>query len=374
MAYVDKVLEHFANPRNIGPIPAADGVGLVGDPACGDVFKAWIRVRDGRIERAAFKVMGCPAAIATGSMMTVLARDRTLDEALALTDDDIVRGLDELPEFKLHCSNSAAGALHAAVDDYLDQAVDAGGTEMSTVLEKLRQRFGHLCSEYGLLEDSVEVQARELTPEQAIGHPDHDDYPVLTGHERMIEAEFRGAKGQAFTSRPGGFSGTLAEVVGMQLTNNYRSAVLVAVVNAVCAYLAQARRAVHCRNADMVECAKDAAEFLRKRFDPCIKVFLVGLQPRLLEALAKEKEFEVRLTDLGEDLRGTKKAGVLIEPPEAASSCMDWCDVIFATGSTIANGTADELIESGKPLAFYGVTCAGPAALLDLERFCPLGR
>ncbi len=273
---------------------------------------------------------------------------------------------------ELHCSNSAAEALHAAINEYHYRLADAGGKDVSTVLEKLRQRFKNLCLEHGLLDEPVEVTARELTPEQAIGNPDHDDYPVLTGHERMIEAEFKGASGQAFTSRPGGFSGTLGEVVEMKLANNYRSAVLVATVNAVCAYAARAGRAVHCRNADMVECAGDAAEFLRKRFDPCEKVFLVGLQPRLLEALAKE--FEVRLTDLGEEVRGMKKAGVLVEPPEAAGSCTDWCDVIFATGSTIANGTADELIESGKPLAFYGVTCAGPAALLDLERFCPLGR
>jgi uncharacterized protein (DUF4213/DUF364 family) len=243
---------------------------------------------------------------------------------------------------------------------------------MSTVLDKLKLRFKHLCLERGLLAETVEIRARELTPEQAIGHPDHDDYPVFTGKERMIEAEFRGARGHAFTSRPGNFSGRIREVVEMEMTNDYRSAVLVATINAVTRHLGMAERTVHCRDADMAECAKGAADFLRERFGDCEKVFLVGLQPRLLEALAEE--FEVRLTDLQQEARGTVKAGVTVEGPEAARDCLDWCDVVFATGSTIANGTADELAESDKPLAFYGVTCAGPAVLLDLERFCPLGR
>jgi len=369
MTYVDRVLEHFANPRNLGPMPAADGVGTAGDPECGDLFKAWIRVRDGRVRRAAFQVRGCPAAIATGSMMTVMAAGRTLRQALGLGEAEIIAGLGELPGFKRHCSNSAAAALHAAVRDYLRRTEQAGGRPVDSVMDKLRHRLERVCAENGLLDDPVRVEARELTPEQAIGNPDHDDYPVLTGHERMIEARFRGARGQAFTARPGGFSGTLRETVDLEPTNDYRSAVLVAAVNAVCAYLDLAPRTAHCRNDEMVACAKDAAGYLRERFGEIRRVFLVGLQPRLLEALAAE--FEVRVTDMREDTPGEIRAGVKVEPPEAAADCIAWCDAIFATGSTIANRTADALVESGRPLAFYGVTCAGPAALLELERFCP---
>ncbi len=372
MAYVDKVLDHFAEPRNVGPLPAADGVGLTGDPSCGDVFKAWIRVRDGRIARAAFQVRGCPAAIACGSMMTLLAEGLTLDEALALSDDDIVAALGELPEVKLHCSNSAAEALHAAVDDHRYRLADAGRRDHLTVLGKLVQEMRRLCLTRGLLPEPVEVAARELTPEQAIGDPDHDDYPVLTGHERVIEAVLRGARGHAFTARPGNFSGTLSEVLESALENGYRSAVLTAALNALTRHLGLAERTVHCRDGDMVECASHAPAFVRERLGSPRRVFMAGLQPRLLESVAGE--FEVRLTDLREDVRGTRKAGVLVEGPEAAEDCMQWCDAIFATGSAVANGTADALLECGKPIAFYGVTCAGAAALLDLERFCPLGR
>ncbi len=372
MAYVDRVLDHFANPRNLGPIPAADGVGCVGDRACHDVFKVWVRVRGGRVQRAAFQVRGCPAAIATASMMTVLAEGRTLDEALALTDDQIVSALGELPEFKMHCSNSAAEALHAAVEDCLYASADAGGRDLSTLMEKLRLRLRHVCVENGLLDRGIEVSARDLTPEEALGDPDHDDYPAMTGRERIIEARLGTSRGQAFTDRPGNFSGTLSAVLHMPLENNYRRAVLVATANAVAGELGLAGRTVHCRSGDLVACAGKAADFLRKRFPECRRVFLVGLQPQLLDALAAQ--FEVRVTDLDPDGIGQRRSGVSVEPAAAAPECLEWCDAVLAAGSTVANGTADALVESGKPIAFYGVTCAAAAALLDLERFCPLGR
>ncbi len=371
MTYTDKVLDHFSNPRNVGPIPAADGVGIAGEPACGDVFKAWIRVRGGRIEKAAFQVMGCAAAIATGSMMTVLAEGKTPQEALNLTGGEIVATLDGLPEPKLHCSNSAAEALHAAVDDYLYQAADAGGIQVSAVLDKVRQKLKHLCLERRLLAHPISVTARTLTPEQLLGDPDHDDYPVMKGRERAIEAEFLGAKGHAFTDRPGAFSGTLADMLDAPLENSYRRAVLVAAANAVARHMGLAQRTVHCKDLDLTECAKEVASFMDRQFHNPSKVFLVGLQPRLLEALAKR--FEVRVTDLDAENVGQEKASLVVEPAEAALQCIEWCDVILATGSTLANGTADALIDSGKPIAFYGVTCAAATALLGGKRFCPLG-
>ncbi|NLV72466.1 MAG: iron-sulfur cluster assembly scaffold protein [Actinobacteria bacterium] len=117
--YVAPVLEHFLNPRNVGEITDADGVGVLGDPACGDHFKVWIRVQDGILAEVKYKVFGCPAAVATCSMMSELATGKTVDEAYELDDLDILVALGGLPEAKEHCSNHAATALHKAIEDYV---------------------------------------------------------------------------------------------------------------------------------------------------------------------------------------------------------------------------------------------------------------
>jgi len=119
MEYSEKVMDHFANPRNIGEISDADGVGTVGNPTCGDMTTVYIRVKDGRITDIKFKTFGCAAAIATASMTTELALGMTLDEALAMSRNDVAGALDGLPEVKMHCSNLAADALHAAIEEYL---------------------------------------------------------------------------------------------------------------------------------------------------------------------------------------------------------------------------------------------------------------
>lgn len=124
--YVAPVLEHFLNPRNVGEIEDPDGVGTVGDPECGDHFKVWIRVADGVIADVKYKVFGCPAAVATCSMMSELAIGKTIDEAYALDDLDILVALGGLPKAKEHCSNHAAAALHDAIEDYVFRRVDKG--------------------------------------------------------------------------------------------------------------------------------------------------------------------------------------------------------------------------------------------------------
>ena len=113
------VVEHFLRPRNVGEIPDPDGVGMVGDPGCGDCFKVWIRVRGEVLAEVRYKVFGCPTAIASCSMMSELATGRTLEEAYQLDDLDIMSALGGLPEPKQHCSNHAATALHRAIDDFM---------------------------------------------------------------------------------------------------------------------------------------------------------------------------------------------------------------------------------------------------------------
>ena len=116
--YSEKVMDHFRNPRNMGEIPDADGLGTVGNPVCGDMMNIYIKVEDDRIVDIKFKTFGCGAAIATSSMVTELAKGKTLDEAMKLTRSDVADSLDGLPPVKMHCSNLAADGLHEAIKDY----------------------------------------------------------------------------------------------------------------------------------------------------------------------------------------------------------------------------------------------------------------
>ncbi|MCX6643235.1 MAG: Fe-S cluster assembly scaffold protein NifU [Candidatus Bathyarchaeota archaeon] len=116
--YSEKVLDHFKNPRNVGEIKDADGVGSVGNPVCGDMMTMYIKVKDDKIEDVKFKTYGCGAAIATSSMTTELAKGKTLEEAEHITRQSVADALDGLPPVKMHCSNLAADALHEAIKDY----------------------------------------------------------------------------------------------------------------------------------------------------------------------------------------------------------------------------------------------------------------
>ena len=116
--YNELVIDHFSNPRNVGEMPDADGYALVGDPSCGDQMKLWITVKEGRISGIKFKSFGCPGAIATSSMATVLTLGKTLAEAKLLTDDDVILALGGIPENKRHCSLMGVNALLAAIYDY----------------------------------------------------------------------------------------------------------------------------------------------------------------------------------------------------------------------------------------------------------------
>jgi nitrogen fixation NifU-like protein len=119
--YTDKVMEHFTAPHNMGELKDADGVGKVGNPTCGDLMFVYIKVKDDVLTDVKFKTFGCGAAIATSSMVTDLAKGRTIDEALKISRADVARELGGLPAIKMHCSNLAADALHLAIKDYLDK-------------------------------------------------------------------------------------------------------------------------------------------------------------------------------------------------------------------------------------------------------------
>lgn len=116
--YSKKVMAHFSNPSNVGEIEDADGIGEVGNPTCGDMMTIYIKVNDNILTDVKFKTFGCGAAIATSSMITEMARGKTIEDALKITRADVAEELDGLPPIKMHCSNLAADALQAAIEDY----------------------------------------------------------------------------------------------------------------------------------------------------------------------------------------------------------------------------------------------------------------
>jgi nitrogen fixation NifU-like protein len=116
--YSEKVMDHFQNPRNVGEIENADGIGTEGNPTCGDLMTIYIKVEDNIITDVKFKTFGCGAAIATSSMITEMAVGKTIEDALKITRNDVADELEGLPPVKMHCSNLAADALRAAIADY----------------------------------------------------------------------------------------------------------------------------------------------------------------------------------------------------------------------------------------------------------------
>ena len=131
--YTDLVMDHFSNPRNVGEIEDADGVGQIGNPVCGDVMRMTIKVDDDRISDVKFKTFGCGAAVATSSMVTELVQGKTLTEAAEISNKAVAEALGGLPANKMHCPNLAADALHIAIEDYLNRA--GRRDEIATILK-----------------------------------------------------------------------------------------------------------------------------------------------------------------------------------------------------------------------------------------------
>jgi len=241
---------------------------------------------------------------------------------------------------------------------------------MGNLLEKMVMKFRETIAPYHVEKEPVSVVARPLTSEEAIGHPEHDDYPLLKGKERMMASRFRGAEGQAYSDHTGDFSGTLEDVLTLPMDSNFHRAVLVATVNAVLRQMGIIDKSQHCKDKDPVVCAGYLADVLAP-FAPK-KIGMIGHQPRLLEAASGI--CEVRLCDRDPDQVSTEKSGILVEPPEAGEEIIAWCDLILSTGTTLVNDTIDAFAFTDKPAVFYGITIAGAAKLLDLNTFCPLGR
>lgn len=213
------------------------------------------------------------------------------------------------------------------------------------------------------------VNIRPLTPEEAIGSPGRDDFPLLKGKEVMIQADFRGSLGQAFTDMPGNYSGTLGEVFEMPLTNNFQRAILAASINAVLRHFRFISKTVHCRDKEPGECAAHLTNYIRKHFSKP-RIAFIGFQPAMITTLSLD--FEIRAVDLDQDNIGKIKAGVLIESISKTKEILSWADIIFATGTTAVNNTLSTLLIN-KPIIFYGVTISGIAFLMGYKQYCFCG-
>ncbi len=218
-----------------------------------------------------------------------------------------------------------------------------------------------------LAEQSVDIKCKALSATQAIGNPEHDDYPIIKGKEVMVEANCLGARGQSFTDSFENISYQVKDLLSMDLFNNKKRASFIAGLNAVYRYLGLTDKTVHCKDKEPVLCAQKLPEIIPEKS----RVLLIGHQPRFLETLASY--CKVRAVDLDKDNIGKNFFNVTIEPKENTEDGIKWCDMIFATGSTIVNNTITDFIYSDKPAVFYGVTICAPATILNLTTFCECG-
>jgi uncharacterized protein (DUF4213/DUF364 family) len=234
---------------------------------------------------------------------------------------------------------------------------------------ELLNHFSYVCKKENLLGESVQVKARVLSSEEAIGNPEANDFPLQKGKERLMQARFGNGIGQAFTDCYGDFSGKLKNVIDMSLENNFRRAVLISSLNAVLRHLNKVQGTVHCRDKGPTLCAEELVHFLKEHYGQ-IKITQVGFQPRMVEQLSAA--FEYRILDMDSDNIGSNKFDVMIEGPEATTDAVSWADLLFVTGTTMVNATIDNFLNQ-KPILFYGTTIAGPAYLMNWDRFCAKG-
>jgi hypothetical protein len=231
----------------------------------------------------------------------------------------------------------------------------------------LKTDFMEKAVSHGLMNEPIQVTCKALSVEEAIGKPDQDDYPIIKGKEVMIEATFFQARGQAFTDEFENRAYLIKDLLSMDLSTNQKRASFIAGLNAVYRHLGLTDRTVHCRDNEPVLCSKKLPDHLPIHSN----ILLIGHQPRFLEVLAAYGR--VRAIDLDPGNIGKNFFNICIEPEENTQDAIEWCDIIFATGSTIVNNTASTFINSGKPSVFYGVSISAPAKILKLKTFCEYG-
>lgn len=242
------------------------------------------------------------------------------------------------------------------------------------IYQKIQQAFTAILEQSQLSTDKILIQSRGLSPEEAIGTPNRTDYPILTGQEVMLMAEYDGAFGQAFTDAPSDYQGSLTEILSMDIMEDaHARGLYIASVNTVLRKLGSMEHTVHCKNEEPSECAAEYVGYLRQHY-PNTKIALVGYQPFLFQEIAKYSDMPLRVLDLNPENVGKKRFGILVEHgmDDYESVVGDWADLLLCTSSVFTNGTMDKYVDIEKEVLFYGITGAGPVQLLNLKRHCPM--
>jgi len=238
---------------------------------------------------------------------------------------------------------------------------------ITNIYEELREALRKEIQRHNFSGQNVSIRCKALSAKEAIGKPDNDDYPIIKGKEVMVEAIFKGAKGQAFTDEFENANYHVEDLLKIELNINSRRAGFISGLNAVFRHLKLCDKTIHCKDTEPKKCAEN----LLKTIGPRNKVLLVGHQPRFLEVLASN--YNVRVVDLDQNNIGREIFGVVIEPPEMTVEAISWCDLILASGSTVVNGTITNFLNQNKTVLFYGVTISAPAKILNLNTYCYCG-
>ncbi len=233
---------------------------------------------------------------------------------------------------------------------------------------KLKKALENKIKEYNLTGQNISVRCKALSASEAIGEPSDKDYPIIKGKEVMVEAVFKGAKGQAFTEEFENTDYLVEDLLKISLNSNKKRASFIAGLNAVFRHLKLCDKTVHCKDNEPKKCADELSSHIGGDYN---NILLIGHQPRFLEALATD--YQVRVLDMDKDNIGSKRFGVSIESADITDDAVKWSDLIFATGSTIVNDTIGNFINRNKPVIFYGVTISAPAKILNLKTYCYCG-
>jgi uncharacterized protein (DUF4213/DUF364 family) len=251
-------------------------------------------------------------------------------------------------------------------------------TEYSTLWQS-RERFKKVAQSHDLLDIDVTVLVKTLSPEEAIGKPGRRDFSIVVGKERVIEAEFQGARAHAFTDTPREFIGKLREAIALPILTNDGRAIYIATMNAVLKHLARIQTTLHCRDNEPEQCAKEISVHIKEQYG-ARKIGLIGLNPAILESLSNTFGADnIKITDLNRLNIGSAKYGVEVwDGNTMVEQLVEQSDLVLITGTTFVNGTFDRIwkaIQSyQKQHLIYGVTSAGICELMGLSRICPYGR
>ncbi|MFC2060966.1 Rossmann-like domain-containing protein [Elusimicrobiota bacterium] len=247
------------------------------------------------------------------------------------------------------------------------------------ILNIAKSKLEEIVKEKELLTNNISVLVKTLTPEEAIGQPGRRDFPIIEGKERVIEAEFMGARSHVFTDSPGEFIGNIEEVIRMDLDSNKNRAIFIGTLNAVLKKLGYIKDTIHCRNEEPEKCAKEIGEHVLEKWGK-VRVGLIGLNPAIAESLVSAFGNEnIKVTDRNRKNIGQNKFGIQIwDGNKDTEKLIKESEVIILTGTTIVNGSFDSIFSLikrfEKEYLIYGVTATGICNLLGLERICFYGR